>query len=108
MICSKNGIKREGESCTKNNNCVYPKCLIMTDLEKFQKVNASETIEDLCQCILDFADEDGQIQGRTRTFDAQRMKEGCLRYYHGESLVPNVVTREFGLRQQLLYLCFYK
>lgn len=25
--CSKNGIKREGESCTLNNNCIYPKCL---------------------------------------------------------------------------------
>ena len=24
--CSKNGIKKEGESCTLNNNCIYPKC----------------------------------------------------------------------------------
>lgn len=26
--CSKNGIKKEGESCTLNNKCIYPKCLI--------------------------------------------------------------------------------
>jgi hypothetical protein len=25
--CSKNGIKREGESCTLNNNCIYPNCM---------------------------------------------------------------------------------
>ena len=25
--CSKNGIKRFGESCTLNNNCIYPKCM---------------------------------------------------------------------------------
>jgi|LakMenEpi03Aug12_release.lakeMendotaPanAssembly.Ray.scaffolds.fasta_scaffold3954843_1 hypothetical protein len=27
MDCSKNGIKREGESCTLNNNCIYPDCM---------------------------------------------------------------------------------
>ena len=27
MNCSKNGVKRKGESCTLNNNCIYPKCL---------------------------------------------------------------------------------
>lgn len=26
-ICSKNGIKRNGESCTLNNNCIYPNCM---------------------------------------------------------------------------------
>jgi hypothetical protein len=25
--CSKNGIKKEGESCTLNNNCIYPNCM---------------------------------------------------------------------------------
>ena len=29
MICSKNSLKREGESCTLNNNCIYPKCKTM-------------------------------------------------------------------------------
>lgn len=31
MTCSKNGIKREGESCTLNNNCIYPKCFIQLE-----------------------------------------------------------------------------
>lgn len=26
--CSKNGIKKEGESCTLNNNCTFPSCVI--------------------------------------------------------------------------------
>ena len=26
-ICSKNGVKRDGESCTLNNNCIYPNCM---------------------------------------------------------------------------------
>jgi hypothetical protein len=25
--CVKNGIKKEGESCSLNNNCIYPKCM---------------------------------------------------------------------------------
>lgn len=28
--CSKNGIKKEGESCSLNNNCTYPDCLEKT------------------------------------------------------------------------------
>ena len=27
MKCSRNGIKKEGESCSKNNKCTYPNCL---------------------------------------------------------------------------------
>ena len=27
LTCSCNGVKREGESCTLNNKCSYPKCL---------------------------------------------------------------------------------
>jgi hypothetical protein len=25
--CSKYGVKKEGESCIQNNNCIFPKCL---------------------------------------------------------------------------------
>ena len=27
MNCSKNGIKKEGSSCSYNNKCIYPKCI---------------------------------------------------------------------------------
>lgn len=32
--CSKNGIKKEGESCSLNNNCTYPDCLEKSFTEK--------------------------------------------------------------------------
>ena len=35
MNCIKNGIKKEGESCTLNNNCIYPNCM-----------NKQETLEE--------------------------------------------------------------
>ena len=27
LTCACHGIKKSGESCTMNNNCIYPKCL---------------------------------------------------------------------------------
>jgi hypothetical protein len=34
MNCNKNGIKKEGESCTLNNNCIYPNCMKKETLEE--------------------------------------------------------------------------
>src|SRR5688500_17579677 len=42
MICSKNGVKREGESCTLNNNCIYPKCLIMEKIPTWEEFKSAE------------------------------------------------------------------
>lgn len=39
--CSKNGIKRNGESCTLNNNCIYPDC--MKEYEKLLDEIKSDT-----------------------------------------------------------------
>ena len=78
----------------------------MTELEKYHKVNQCETIEELKEIILSFADKDGVIHGRSRTFNAQKMAEGAQLCYDG-NMIANVVTREFGLRQQLLYLMYY-
>lgn len=80
----------------------------MTELEKYQKVNQAETIEQLCECILSFADESGMIKGRTRDFNAAKMVRNARLYHDGEGLVPNVITREYGLRQQAMYLKYYK
>jgi len=80
----------------------------MTELEKYQRVNACETIEELQQCILDFAGEDGMIQGRTRKFDAFEMANNLEIYVNGRNETPNVLTREFGIRQQAMYLKYYK
>lgn len=76
----------------------------MTDLEKFQKVNSCETIQELCKCIVEFADERRLIQGRTRTFDADHMADSCYRYWSGAHDQPRCMTREFGIPQQAMYL----
>lgn len=73
------------------------------ELHRFRRVNACETIEDLRACILDFADDDGMIQGRTRKFNATKM--ATLLNVYIEGMAPgNVLTREYGIRQQALYL----
>lgn len=78
----------------------------MTELEKFQKVNQCETEEQLAAIILEFADETGQIQGRDKSFDAAQMSARVERVIKG-SMSPSVLTREFGIRQQALYIRYY-
>lgn len=76
----------------------------MTDLEKYEAVNKSETLEDLAKVIESFADEKGDIQGRTKKFSAVRMASFCRHY----SLdLHNTLTREFGIRQQAMMILFY-
>lgn len=76
----------------------------MTDLEKYQKVNACETREELAQVIESFADENGFIQGREKKFNAGVMASICRRYTLAEH---NMLTREFGIRQQAMCIIFY-
>jgi hypothetical protein len=75
----------------------------MTELEKWQAVNKCETQTELANLISKFADEEGMIQGRTRKFDADKMITG-LHYFMNNQTIANVLTREFGIRQQAIYL----
>ena len=34
------GIKKEGESCTKNNNCIYPRCVLGEDTYDQEVIDA--------------------------------------------------------------------
>lgn len=80
----------------------------MSDLLKFQRVNSCETPEELAQAIRDFADpETGMIMGRSRPFDAQRMS-GYVTFVVNEGAPANLLTREFGIRQQAIYLKYCK
>jgi hypothetical protein len=76
----------------------------MNELEKFQKVNQCKTLDELADVILSFADENGQIKGRIRNFNAQVMADICRRY---TAVEHNMLTREYGIRQQALYILFY-
>lgn len=75
----------------------------MTDLQKYNAVNKSESLDDLANVIRSFA-VNGLIQGRTRRFDAEQMAKACESY---DRLKHNTLTREFGIRQQAMMLAFY-
>ncbi len=75
----------------------------MTELQKWQEVNQCETPEGLAFLITSLADEKGMIQGRERDFDASRMATG-LQFFMEDEAPANVLTREFGIRQQAIYL----
>jgi hypothetical protein len=76
----------------------------MMDLEKFQRVNECESLEELACVIENFADERGIIEGRTKSFSAKSMASYCRKYSFP---LHNTLTREFGIRQQAMYLLFY-
>lgn len=75
-------------------------------LDKFQQVNRCEDVEELKLVLLSFADKEGKIQGRKRKFKAKSMVESLELYMKG-TLPPNFITREFGLRQQAMYIKYY-
>jgi hypothetical protein len=80
----------------------------MTELETWQEVNKCETPQHLAFIINKLADPEGMIQGRERKFDAVKMIKG-LNYFMADEIPANVLTREFGIRQQAIYLkTFYK
>lgn len=76
----------------------------MDRLEKFEAVNKCETLEQLANVIESFADEEGMIQGREKKFSAKLMSFNCRNY---SPYTHNTLTREFGIRQQALYILFY-
>lgn len=77
----------------------------MTPLEKFTHINKTETIKELMEAIVAIAD-DGIIQGRARRFIATKMAENVKGVVNG-SLPAETLTREYGIRQQALYLKHY-
>ena len=76
----------------------------MTREEIYDKVNACETLEELTKVILSLCDDDGMIQGRRRKFNGEYMAENCLSFSYD---LCNALTREFGIRQQAMYIVFY-
>ena len=76
----------------------------MTREEKYDAVNKCETLVELADVILEFADESGYIRGRRREFPAWIMASACRIF---KRVHPNSLTREFGIRQQAMYITFY-
>jgi hypothetical protein len=77
----------------------------MEKLEKYEIINSCETSEELQKAILAIS-EDNLIQGRKRTFFADRMSSFVHGVINGY-LDSRFLTREFGIRQQALYIKHY-
>ena len=79
----------------------------MTELEKYQLVNRCQTIESLENAIMAIGSENnGMIRGRTRIFSAKIMSS-YVRGVVSLVLPANLLTRNYGIRQQALYLSFF-
>jgi len=78
----------------------------MTELEKFQKINICENADELAQAIIDIS-ENGIVKGRIKGFDAKKMASR-VKEVIAEDMIPNVLTREFGIRQQAIYIAYYE
>jgi hypothetical protein len=99
-------------SCLAGNHLTPPNIpapsVDKIELAKYTDVNSCETSEDLYATILSFADDDGMIQGRTRKFVALSMANNLQAYMNDDLVPPNVLTREYGIRQQAMYLKYYE
>ncbi len=76
---------------------------IIENLRRYDVVNACTSAEDLANIVRSFADEDGNIQGRTRDFNAEAMASQVEGVVNG-SQIPTMLTRNWGIRQQALYI----
>ena len=80
----------------------------MTKLEKYELVNQAETEKELADAILKLASpKTGKIKGRAKDHDAKRMVERLSWFMKGQ-FPPNGMTREFGIRQQAMYIKYYQ
>ena len=93
------GFEQQPKRKYTKRNTVKP----MTELEKWELVNRCGTQAQLADAITKFADAEGMIQGRDRKFDASKMIIG-LTYFFIDEMPANVLTREYGIRQQAIYL----
>ena len=76
-------------------------------LEKYELINKCETAKELADAIIAISNpETNMILGRKKTFDAIKMAENCHSVIK-RGFPPNRLTREFGIRQQALYLKYY-
>lgn len=75
----------------------------MTREEKYDMVNSAETLDELANAIEEIS-EDGVIHGRNHTFSVEDMIWACKNY---NLAIHNSLTREFGIRQQAMYILHY-
>jgi hypothetical protein len=82
------------------------KQLNMEELEKYELINKCETDNELAQAILLLSDKEGMVKGRNKAFAAEKMAGSCHLVIN-KNYPPNLLTREYGIRQQALYIKYY-
>jgi len=79
---------------------------MMSSQDAYEAVNKCETYEELAEAIRKIGVH-GMIQGRIRTFESEKMALMCENFEtFMENGIPNVLTREFGIRQQAMYIYY--
>jgi len=77
----------------------------MTELQKYEIVNSAESLDQLSTAILFINDSNGDIRGRNRMFNGVKMAAMC---YQVPKLPYSVLTRNYGIRQQAMYIVHYE
>lgn len=78
------------------------------ELEKWKKINSAQTVEDLKEAIFNIA-EKGIIKGSCKDLKASDQVLFVQVIYDNYSYDNlNLLTRSYGIRQQMMYLLHYK
>ena len=78
----------------------------MTELEKYELVNAAETFEELIEAVLTVTadDLDSLFPGRNVDMTSKHISDRIKSFTMS---APAVLTRKYGLRQQAMYISYY-
>lgn len=77
----------------------------MDELEKYELINKAETVEELKEAM-EAISEKGMIKGRRKSYIADEMI-AMVDFIYNDNYPLNFLTRNYGIRQQMLYLLHY-
>lgn len=79
----------------------------MTDLQKYNLINRSETPEELKQSLKQIAkNNNNMIPGRRQDWSLEEQLR-AVDIITGGTLMYNLLTRTYGIRQQMMYIMHY-
>lgn len=99
----------EGEHVTDLNIAAEYQASVNKDLEDFyiyERVNQCESYEELADVIESLTDIHGLIEGRSQALDGDVMAQKCRDFENVSN--PSWLTRRYGIRQQAMYIKYYR
>lgn len=79
----------------------------MEEVEKWKRINSCETHEELKKAIIEIADNDN-IQGSKKSWKASYQSDVVQFLWENPTIEMNMLTRSYGIRQQMIYLLYYR